>query len=40
MFLLVAREDGVEFRTDFPLDLVPLVAGERKLAIEDILSDR
>ncbi len=39
-FLLAAREDGVEFRTDFPGELVPLVAGERKVAIEAILSDR
>lgn len=39
-FLTGAREDGVEFRADFPEHLVPLVAGEPKLGIEHILSER
>ncbi len=39
-FLTTTREDGVEFRTDFPDDLVPLVAGAPVLGIDHILSDR
>ena len=39
-FLTAARGDGVEFRTDFPEGLVPLVAGQAKLEIDHILTDR
>lgn len=39
-FLTRAHADGVEFRTDFPAELVPLVAGTPILPIDAILSDR
>lgn len=39
-FLTTARDDGVEFRTDFPEHLVPLLAGQPKGEIDHILSDR
>jgi peptidoglycan/xylan/chitin deacetylase (PgdA/CDA1 family) len=39
-FIAMALDKGAEFRSDFPADLVPLVAGEKRFAIDDILSDR
>lgn len=39
-FIERARDRGVEFRADFPVGLMPLVAGEKRLPIDDLLSDR
>ena len=39
-FIVRARESGAEFRSDYPEDLMPLVAGKRKRAIDAIMSDR
>jgi peptidoglycan/xylan/chitin deacetylase (PgdA/CDA1 family) len=38
-FILMARDNGAEFQTDFPDKLVPLVAGKKKFPMDQILSD-
>lgn len=38
-FIAMARAEVVEFRADFPADLVPLAAGQQRLPVDDILSD-